>query len=48
MDIQVVDSANLPFAEKPVWPRPKLMTALGFVIGWLAAIGYSFVAYKKS
>mgnify|MGYP001071626549 FL=1 len=44
MDIQVVDSANLPFAEKPVWPRPKLMTALGFVIGWLAAIGYSFVA----
>lgn len=48
MDIQVVDPANLPFEEKPVWPRPKLMTALGFVLGWFAAIGYSLVIYKKS
>ena len=48
MDIQVVDSANLPFAEKPVWPRPKLMTALGFVLGWFVAIGYSLVLYKKN
>ena len=35
MDIQVVDRANLPFAEKPEWPRPKLMTAAGFVFGCL-------------
>lgn len=48
MDIQIVDSANLPFAEKPVWPRPKLMTALGFVLGWFVAIGYSLVLYKKN
>lgn len=48
MDIQVVDPANLPFEEKPVWPRPKLMTALGFVLGWAVAIGYSLVVYKRS
>ena len=48
MDIQVVDPANLPFEEKPVWPRPKLMTALGFVLGWAVAIGYSLVIYKRS
>ena len=48
MDIQVVDSANLPFAEKPVWPRPKLMTAVGFLIGWIVAFIYSMVVYKKT
>ena len=47
MDIQVVDSANLPFAEKPVWPRPKLMTALGFVLGWMCALIYGFILYRK-
>lgn len=47
MDIQVVDSASLPFAEKPVWPRPKLMTALGFVFGWILAVGYSLFVYKR-
>lgn len=47
MDIQVVDPADLPFAEKPVWPRPKLMTALGFVFGWILAVGYSLFVYKK-
>lgn len=48
MDIQVVDSANLPFAEKPVWPRPKLMTAIGFLLGCLISIGYSIAAYRRS
>lgn len=47
MDIQVVDSANLPFAEKPVWPRPKLMTALGFALGWMCALIYGFILYRK-
>ncbi len=47
MDIQVVDPANLPFAEKPVWPRPKLMTALGFVLGVVASFVYSLVLYKR-
>lgn len=47
MDIQVVDPANLPFAEKPAWPRPKLMTALGFLFGCIFAVGYSLFVYKK-
>ena len=47
MDIQVVDPANLPFAEKPVWPRPKLMTAVGFVFGWLLSFVYALISYKR-
>lgn len=48
MDIQIVDSANLPFAEKPVWPRPKLMTALGFVFGIIMSVGYGLIVYKRN
>ena len=47
MDIQIVDSANLPFLEKPVWPRPKLMIFLGLVIGLLLAFIYSLMIYKS-
>lgn len=47
MDIQVVDKANLPFEEKPIWPRPKLMTAVGGLIGVLVAMLYAFVEYIK-
>ncbi len=47
MDIQVVDKANLPFEEKPVWPRPKLMTAAGFVFGCLLTLAHNFVLYKR-
>ncbi|WP_303841077.1 GumC family protein [Selenomonas ruminantium] len=38
MDIQIVDPATLPFKEKPVWPRPKLMMAIGFLIGVLLSV----------
>ena len=47
MDIQVVDKANLPFVEKPVWPRPKLMTAVGFMLGCLLTLGNAFYIYRK-
>jgi len=47
MDIQVVDKANLPFVEKPEWPRPKIMTLLGFLFGCFFCLGYSFIVYKK-
>ena len=47
MDIQVVDKANLPFAEKPIWPRPKLITAAGFALGCLLTIGNAFLIYKR-
>lgn len=48
MDIQVVDPANLPFAEKPVWPRPKLMTATGFLLGLILSFGYGILIYKRN
>ena len=47
MDVQIVDPATLPFEEKPVWPRPKLMTALGFVFGLIMSFIYTLLVYKK-
>lgn len=46
MDVQVVDPATLPFEEKPVWPRPKLMTAVGFLLGWVLSLFYGIAVYK--
>ena len=46
MDIQIIDPANLPDIEKPVAPRKKLITAIGFVVGILLAMGYSLLAYR--
>ena len=45
--VQIVDPATLPFEEKPVWPRPKLMTALGFVFGLIMSFIYTLLVYKK-
>ena len=47
MDIQVVDAANLPDIERPVAPRKKLITAIGFVVGVLFAMGYSMLVYRR-
>ncbi len=47
MDIQIVDSANLPFKEKPKWPRPKLIIVLGMLMGCLLAVLYSWSIYKR-
>ena len=47
MDIQIIDAANLPNIEKPVAPRKKLITAIGFVTGVLLAMGYSLLAYRR-
>ena len=47
MDIQIVDPANLPDIERPVAPRKKLITAIGFVTGVLLAMGYSLLAYRR-
>ena len=47
MDIQVVDPANLPDEEKPTWPRKKLMTVAGMVLGCMVSLGYSLVLYKR-
>lgn len=48
MDIQVVDPANLPFKEKPVWPKPKIMAAVGFLLGWLMSFVYGLFVCKKT
>ena len=47
MDIQVVDSADLPDIERPVAPRKKLITLVGFLMGCLLACGYGFLLYRK-
>lgn len=47
MDIQIVDSANLPDEDKPVAPRKKLIVAIGFVIGVLLSMGYGLLLYRK-
>ena len=47
MDIQIVDSANLPDENKPVAPRKKLITAIGFVLGVLLAMGYGLILYRR-
>ena len=47
MDIQIIDTANLPDIERPVAPRKKLITAAGFLIGCFLAFGYSIILYKR-
>ena len=47
MDIQIVDPANLPDEDRPVAPRKKLITAIGFAIGVLLAMGYSMLIYRR-
>ena len=48
MDIQIVDPANLPFKEKPTWPRPKFMLIVGFFLGVVFSFAYSMYIYKKA
>ncbi len=47
MDIQIVDPADLPDIERPVAPRKKLITAIGFLMGCILACGYGFLLYRK-
>lgn len=47
MDIQIIDSADLPDEDAPVAPRKKLITAIGFVLGCMISFGYSLVMYKR-
>ena len=46
MDIQVIDSANLPDEDKPVFPRKKLFVAIGFVLGCMISFVYSLIMYR--
>jgi possible lipopolysaccharide biosynthesis protein len=47
MDIQIIDPANLPDIDQPAAPRKKLITAIGFALGILLAMGYGLLNYKR-
>jgi len=47
MDVQIVDPANLPRYDKPVAPRKKLITLVGFLIGCGIALGYGISLYNR-
>ncbi|BAL84403.1 hypothetical protein SELR_26950 [Selenomonas ruminantium subsp. lactilytica TAM6421] len=47
MDVQVVDSANLPDVNRPAGPRKVLITGIGFIIGCLISFGYGLIQYKR-
>ncbi len=47
MDIQVIDPANLPDEDKPSFPRKKLITAIGLVLGCMISFSYTLVMYKR-
>ena len=47
MDIQVVDPADLPDIERPVAPRKKLITLVGFLMGCILSFAYGILLYRK-
>lgn len=47
MDIQIVDPANLPREDKPTWPKKKIITLVGMVVGIAVSFGYVLVLYRK-
>ena len=47
MNIQVVDSANLPSDSMPAKPNKKIIVAIGFVLGVIISIGYISITYLR-
>lgn len=47
MDIQIVDAANLPDEDKPVFPKKWIFAVLGFIIGAFVSLVYCFCLYRK-
>ena len=47
MDIQIIDAADLPDEDEPVFPKKILFTVIGFVLGCIISFGYSLVMYKR-
>lgn len=47
MDIQIIDAADLPDEDEPVFPKKLLFTVIGFVLGCMISFGYSLVMYKR-
>ena len=46
MDIQVVDEADLPI--KAVFPKKSIFTMIGFIVGLLISIIYSYKKYTRA
>lgn len=47
MDIQVIDAANLPDADRPTRPKKLLITAFGLVLGVFVSMGYGMLLYRR-
>lgn len=47
MDIQIVDPANLPREDNPTWPKKKIITLVGMVVGIFVSLGYSLLIYRR-
>ena len=47
MDIQVIDPANLPNEDRPVFPKKKMFAAVGILIGFLVSFGYACMLYRR-
>lgn len=48
MDIQIIDSADLPDIDKPAAPKKGLITLIGLLLGVIISLVYSFYLYGKT
>lgn len=46
MDIQIIDSANLPDVEKPAPSKKKITIGIGFLTGCFISLVYALIVYK--
>lgn len=47
MDIQIIDTADLPKEDMPAKPNKKLIVVIGFVLGIMISFGYTLYNYSK-
>lgn len=47
MDIQIIDTANLPREDMPAKPNKKIIAAIGFVFGIMISFGYTLYVYNS-
>lgn len=47
MDIQIIDTADLPKEDMPAKPNKKLIVVIGFVLGIMISFGYTLYNYSR-
>lgn len=47
MDIQIIDTADLPKEDMPAKPNKKLIVVIGFVLGIMISFGYTLYNYNR-